>query len=93
MTIPGEVVSDAQACAMLADEDSRVPAAFTEEGGKGVADDKSDRVGEALERDWEQTKSDLPGLDGKDLDQDVDDTVKQALGDERVPPDGEKNRD
>ena len=54
--------------------------------------DKGD-VGEALERDWEQTKSDLPGLDGKDLDQDVDDTVKQALGDERVPPAGEKNRD
>jgi hypothetical protein len=41
--------------------------------------DKDD-VGEAIERDWEQTKSDLPGLDGKDLDQDVDDTVKQAVG-------------
>ena len=35
---------------------------------------------EALERDLEQTKSDLPGVDGKDIDQDVDDTVKQAVG-------------
>ena len=35
---------------------------------------------EALERDWEQTKDDVPGLEGKDLDQDVDDTVKQAAG-------------
>ena len=33
---------------------------------------------EALERDWEQTKSDAPGLEGQDIDQDVDDTVKQA---------------
>jgi hypothetical protein len=35
---------------------------------------------EALERDLEQTKSDLPGDGGTDLDQDVDDTVKQAVG-------------
>jgi hypothetical protein len=35
---------------------------------------------EALERDLEQTKSDLPGVDGKDIDQDADDTVKQAVG-------------
>ena len=49
--------------------------------------------GSALERDWEQTKSDLPGLDGKDLDQDVDDTVKQATGRESTPPDGVPNRD
>ena len=57
--------------------------------------DDSDKggVGEALERDWEQTKSDLPGLEGKDLDQDVDDTVKQAVGDEPVPAEGERNRD
>ena len=33
---------------------------------------------EAIERDWEQTKEDVPGLEGQDLDQDVDDTVKQA---------------
>jgi hypothetical protein len=55
--------------------------------------DKSDQIGDAVERDWEQTKSDLPGLDGKDLDQDVDDTVKQAAGKETIPPDDEPNRD
>jgi hypothetical protein len=58
----------------------------------GEHDDKGG-VGEAIERDWEQTKSDLPGLDGKDLDQDVDDTVKQAAGKERVPSENEPNRD
>ena len=46
---------------------------------------------EALERDWEQTKSDMPGMKGKDLDQDVDDTVKQATGNERVPDKNEKS--
>ena len=55
--------------------------------------DKGDRIGDALERDWEQTKSDLPGLDGEDLDQDVDATVNQAAGTERIPPDDEPNRD
>ena len=50
-------------------------------------------VGEALERDWEQTKSDLPGLEGRDLDQDIDDTVKQATGDDPVPPENVPNRD
>ena len=54
--------------------------------------DEGDRIGDALERDWEQTKSDLPGLDGEDLDQDVDDTVKQAASTERIPPDDEPNR-
>ena len=44
---------------------------------------------EALKNDWEQTKSDVPGLEGQDLDQDVDDTVKQAAGDE--PTDGSQN--
>ena len=56
-------------------------------------EDKDGRVGEALERDWEQTKSDLPGLEGKDLDQDLDDTVKQAAGKERVPSENEPNAD
>ena len=58
-------------------------------------DDKRDDgdVGEALERDWEQTKSDLPGLEGKDLDQDVDDTVKQATGADPVPGENTPNRD
>ena len=58
-----------------------------------MADGKTDRVGDALERDWEQTKSDMPGLDGEDLDQDVDDTVEQAAGQEPVPPDDQPNRD
>jgi hypothetical protein len=57
------------------------------------SDEKGSRVGEALERDWEQTKSDIPGLDGKDLDQDVDDTLKQAGGKERVPGKNEPNTD
>jgi len=45
-------------------------------------DSKADNVKEALKNDLEQTKHDLPGLDGKDIDQDADDTVKQALGKE-----------
>ena len=55
--------------------------------------DKDDRAKDALDRDWEQTKSDLPGLDGKDLDQDVDDTVKQAAGKEPVPRGSTPNPD
>lgn len=35
---------------------------------------------DALKKDWEQTKSDVPGLEGRDIDQDADDTVKEALG-------------
>ncbi|HET9443424.1 MAG TPA: hypothetical protein VFO65_08875 [Acidimicrobiales bacterium] len=46
---------------------------------------------EALERDWEQTKHDLPGLDGDHLDQDVGDTVAQATGREEPPPEGVPN--
>jgi hypothetical protein len=55
--------------------------------------DKDDRAKDALERDWEQTKSDLPGLEGKDLDQDVDDTVKQAAGKEPIPSGSTPNPD
>lgn len=44
--------------------------------------DKDSDAKEALKNDWEQTKSDLPGLHGKDIDQDVPDTVKQAAGKE-----------
>ena len=36
--------------------------------------------GDALKRDWEQTKSDMPGMKGQELDQDVPDTVRQAAG-------------
>ena len=43
------------------------------------------RVKDAMKRDWEQTKHDLGGK-GADLDQDVDDTVKQAAGTEAIPP-------
>ena len=56
-----------------------------------MSEDTSDRVGEALERDWEQTKSDLPGLEGKDLDQDAGDTIGQATGREPLPAEGERD--
>ena len=50
-----------------------------------------DRVKDAMKRDWEQTKSDFTGgRKGKDLDQDVGDTVKQAAGKEPVPPMSQK---
>ena len=43
-----------------------------------------DNAKDALKKDWEQTKHDVPGMEGKDLDQDVDDTVREAVtGDER----------
>ena len=46
-----------------------------------------DKVKEAFRRDWEQTKNDLSfGNAGKDLNQDVPDTVKQATGKEAIPP-------
>ncbi|MBW3536665.1 MAG: hypothetical protein KY395_02705 [Actinobacteria bacterium] len=46
-----------------------------------------DKAKDALKRDWEQTKSDVTGdRKGEDLDQDVDDTVRQAAGKEPVPP-------
>lgn len=39
-----------------------------------------DRVKKAFANDWEQTKADF-GVDGnRDMDQDVDDTVKQMAG-------------
>ena len=53
-------------------------------------DDKIDDAKEALKRDWEQTKSDMPGMEGKDLDQDAHETVKQAAGAEEVPNRNEK---
>ncbi len=39
---------------------------------------------EAIKRDWEQTKKDLH-LGGRELDQGVGDTVKQAMGKEPIP--------
>lgn len=48
------------------------------------------RVKDAMKRDWEQTKADLH-LGGKELDQDVDDTLKQVAGKDAIPPAGQKN--
>jgi len=42
-----------------------------------------DRMKDAFRRDWEQTKHDFGSNTARDLDQDVDDTVKQAVGAER----------
>ena len=52
-----------------------------------------DNAKEALKRDLEQTKADMPGVDGEDLDQDVGDTVKQAMGKEPIPPADRPNAD
>ena len=49
-----------------------------------------ERVKEALKRDWEQTKADV-STKGVDLNQDVDDTIKQAAGKESIPPAGVPN--
>jgi hypothetical protein len=49
-----------------------------------------DRVKEAMKRDWEQTKNDFKA-GGRDLDQDVDDTVKQAAGKDAIPPRNQPN--
>ena len=54
-----------------------------------MGDDNENKVSDAIKNDWEQTKDDLPGLDGKDTDQDVDDTLKQAAG--KDPVDGSQN--
>jgi hypothetical protein len=53
------------------------------------SDDTSawDRVKEALRRDWEQTRNDFSGgKKGQDLNQNVDDTVAQAVGKRPIPP-------
>jgi hypothetical protein len=39
-----------------------------------------DRVKAAFANDWEQTKHDFGSKSARDLDQDVDDTLKQAAG-------------
>lgn len=49
-----------------------------------------DRVKEALARDWEQTKADFSNEYGKDLQQNVGDTVKQAIGTEPIPAPNQK---
>jgi hypothetical protein len=47
-----------------------------------------DRVKAAFKRDWDQTKHDFGGNE-PDTDQDVDDTVKQAAGQQPIPPRGQ----
>lgn len=54
---------------------SRKPAWCTDD-----TDSAWDRVKAAFANDWEQTKSDFGADDARDMDQDVDDTVKQAAG-------------
>ena len=49
-----------------------------------------ERAREAMKRDWEQTKHDVR-LGGRDLDQDVDDTVKQAAGKQPIPSPAQPN--
>lgn len=44
-----------------------------------------ERVKDAFQRDWEQTKSDF-SAGGKDLKQGVVDTVRQSFGNEDIPP-------
>jgi len=39
-----------------------------------------DRVKKAFANDWEQTKADFGAKNARDMDQDVDDTVKQMAG-------------
>jgi hypothetical protein len=50
-----------------------------------------DRVKEALKRDWEQTKADFSKTRGQELGQGADDTVKQAIGKQPIPPQGVAN--
>jgi hypothetical protein len=47
-----------------------------------------ERVKAAFKRDWDQTKHDFGGKQ-PDIDQDVDDTVKQAAGKQPIPPRGQ----
>ena len=48
--------------------------------------DNKTKPGEALKRDWEQTKHDLNTDKGRELNQDVGDTVGQAVGKKPIPP-------
>jgi len=50
-----------------------------------------ERVKEAVHRDWEQTKQDLSISGGHELNQDVTNTVKQAVGSEPIPPNDQPN--
>lgn len=52
-----------------------------------------DRVKAAFKRDWEQTKADFSSSAGRDIGQDVGDTVKQAAGKQAIPPLSQPNPD
>lgn len=56
-------------------------------------DDTKAKPGEALKRDWEQTKHDLNKDAGQELNQDVGDTVGQAAGTKPTPPRNVPNSD
>lgn len=62
------------------------PKWWTEDHNRGW-----DRVKEAFRRDWEQTKADFSKTKGQNLDQQVGDTVKQAIGKEAIPSAGQPN--
>jgi len=51
-----------------------------------------ERVKAALQRDWEQTKNDMSSSAGRDLNQDVGDTLKQATGKDAVPAPSQKTK-
>ncbi|HUR49009.1 MAG TPA: hypothetical protein VMY88_05690 [Acidimicrobiales bacterium] len=56
--------------------------------------DNDGNIKDALQRDLEQTKADVTGnRAGQDLDQDVDDTLRQAVGKQDVPGENQPNRD
>lgn len=70
------------------------PAGAGTRGSSGTASSSSEDeggVGEAMKRDLEQTKSDMPGAEGRDLNQDVGDTVRQATGKQQTPPPDRRN--
>lgn len=53
----------------------KTPSWYTQEH-----DSAWERIKKAFANDWEQTKHDFGSKKARDLDQDVDDTIKQALG-------------
>ena len=53
--------------------------------------EKPSKPGEAMKRDWEQTKHDFNKKSGEELNQDADDTVGQAVGKKPIPPPGVPN--
>ena len=55
------------------------PGWYTEEH-----DNAWERVKAAFGNDWEQTKRDFGSKNARELNQDVDDTVKQAVGSDDV---------